>query len=396
MTPRHGAHRATTGARHGAKAGSSRVAPPGRPVTPARILACLLMEPARIRARLLGCWSALTREVEQRAKCNPAPDPARSIRAARRLLERRRQWQRGAFWNGGANWQRDAMVAAPTRPGAFQGSGPHRVQLRQRGALRNGGANGSAAPTSRSVAPSRNGGGIGSAAPFRTAARRAARRHRCGSSSAPGHSRCLFRPDRSPIPDSADHPQSLLAPPIPSPRRGPGKAAPTNRGADLRGPSIQASRSVRVIDPSGIGDRLIPESVIESVRNTHPGQRPSPRPARGAWRPFGQLRLGPVVRASDSSSSAPWRLPGRQLSSRPARPGRARAGQLQLGPWCARWTALPRPVVRIGQLQLGSHRCRIQLGPVASTPDRSSSARGAVIDRRAPCEKRRSSGLPSV
>jgi len=79
---------------------------------------------------------------------------------------------------------------------------------------------------------------------------------------------CVFRPNRSPVPDLPDHLRPLLAPHIPSPRRGPGKAAPTNRGADLRGPSIQASRSVRVIDPSGIGDRLIPESVIGLVRST--------------------------------------------------------------------------------------------------------------------------------
>jgi hypothetical protein len=51
MTPRHGAHCAATGARHGAKAGSSRVAPPGRPVKPARILACWLADGARPHSR---------------------------------------------------------------------------------------------------------------------------------------------------------------------------------------------------------------------------------------------------------------------------------------------------------------------------------------------------------
>jgi hypothetical protein len=278
MTPRHGAHRAATGARHGAKAGSSRVAPPGRPVKPARILACWLADGARPHSRS----PARLLERSDAVRLSSALD------ATRRQTRRARFGQRGAFWKGGANGS-----AAPFGTAARIGSATPWLPL-QLGP----GRSRAAAPTassSGSVAPLRNGGGIGSAAPCGTAARTAARRHGCRSNSARGTpgQRPALRPPRA-----AWHPRGTAA--ELAARRLSERQRGGQRGAIVAAPA----------QPRGT-----------------PGQRPSPRPARAAWRPFRT--------AAELATRRPFRTAARMAVRRQSSPRPVRApwhpfGQLQL------------------------------------------------------------------
>ena len=113
------------------------MAPPGRMVKPARIPACWLAD----GARPLSCSPARSLERSDAARLSSALD------ATRRQTRRVRFGQRGAFRNGGANGSATPWLPLQLGPGQA-------------------GAAAIAAHSSGSMAPFRNGGGIGSAAPF--------------------------------------------------------------------------------------------------------------------------------------------------------------------------------------------------------------------------------------